>query len=167
VLSKNLSVAVERDNLSRVRVTASNLMRTNVRGLCGYYNGESVNDFEMPNGQVENQKQFTQSWSVPCNNEFDNCVCTKDTCVAASSDQRSSLIAADPCQGLKEQPIYQTILQNCSILKTASSFTGEIHNKLLLSHAKCHDLTYISENRSRTAKNTYRTKHFYYLVCRP
>lgn len=50
----------------QIRVYASPLLRSRVRGLCGDADGEQWNEYKDPQDKVQQLDKFIQSWQQQC-----------------------------------------------------------------------------------------------------
>ncbi|XP_041845054.1 IgGFc-binding protein isoform X2 [Melanotaenia boesemani] len=65
VIATNFALIVTYDLVYHVTVTVPGNYRGKVRGLCGNFNGDRKDDFQMPNNQLtENVNMFGKSWKV-------------------------------------------------------------------------------------------------------
>ena len=68
VILRTSAVRVSWDGLCRVEITVSTRWRGNLCGLCGDYNGNSDNDFQMPNNMLTGSpNEFGNSWQLTSN----------------------------------------------------------------------------------------------------
>ena len=114
VILNRTGIRVSWDGLYRVDVTVSTIWRGRLCGLCGNYNDNPSDDFQMPNGSIaSSSNDFGVSW-LTNNDTNDNCgeLITPDPCppdLMAEAIRRCSMLNSEPfnlCNDLVNSTTY-------------------------------------------------------------